>query len=260
MAFVRCFLAIASFPLSCRIGALNEPTQGEDRQQNLPLTVVKGMGRGIASAGLGLVDFYHRYTLRIRAGERALAPTRRIRFSEQERRRISARQNNLCMYCGIALNKNNRQIDHIYPVEFGGENVDSNLQALCSPCNARKGVQTDADFRNRYREVLSGVRVGSPPATRIPQQRFREITQRTRQGETTRGLRQSVFRTSKQKIIAGSTLAGAVLGVAWFFAIAILFGDSNVGGQVALFGGFVVFGLVWIGSMWRAKRTGILDQ
>ena len=192
---------------------MNEPTSnGSSSPKSRVLNVLKAGGSVATRLSLTVVDWYHQYTLRIRADERALAPTRRIRFSEQERRPISVRQNNLCMYCGVTLNKNNRQIDHIYPVEFGGPNEDSNLQALCAPCNARKGVQTDADFRNRYREALSEVQVGRPPSVRIPQARFRAITQRTRQGETTRALRRSVFRTPKQKIMAGSTLAGAVLG------------------------------------------------
>ena len=169
-------------------------------------------------------------------------------------------QGNRCMYCGVTLNRNNRQIDHIYPVEFGGENEDSNLQALCGPCNARKGVQTDEDFRHRYRELLASVRVGTPPSARIPQERFRAITRSTRQGETTRGLRQAVFRTPKQKIMASSAIAGGVLGGVWFIAMPLIFGDHPAVGYVALFGGLAVFGGTWVGSVWRAKVTGVLDE
>lgn len=222
--------------------------------------MVKTAGGVIATRALGVVDWYHRYTLRIRAGERAVARTTRTRFSPETSRRVSARQGNRCMYCGITLNRNNRQIDHIYPVEFGGPNEDQNLQALCGPCNARKGVQTDSDFRHRYREVLDEVPVGRPPSTRIPQSKFQEITRRTQQGATTKGLRRAVFRTSKQKIMAGSTAAGAVLGLAWFFAMPLTFGSHSVVGNVALFGGLAVFALTWIGSMWRAKVTGVLEQ
>ena len=164
------------------------------------------------------------------------------------------------MYCGVTLNRNNRQIEHICPVEFGGPNEDHNLQALCGPCNARKGVQTDTDLRKRYREVLGRVPVGRPPSTRIPRSRFRELTRRTQQGATTRSLRQAVFRTPKHKIMAGSTAAGAVLGLVWFFAMPLMFGSHPIVGNVALFGGLAVFGLTWIGSLWRPKVTGVLEQ
>ena len=69
------------------------------------------------------------------------------------------------MYCGVRLNRTNLQIDHIYPAEFGGPNEENNLQALCGRCNARKGIQIDADFRSRYREMLRGIPVGRPPQT-----------------------------------------------------------------------------------------------
>ena len=232
----------------------------ETKSQKRVLSVIKTISGAISTGALEGVDWYHRYTLRIRAGERAVRRTTRIRFAPETSRQVSARQGNQCMYCGITLNRNNRQIDHIYPVEFGGPNEDRNLQALCGPCNARKGVQTDSDFRERYREVLGGVSVGRPPSTRIGQSRFREITRTTQQGDTTRGLRRAVFRTPKQKIMAGSTAAGAVSGLIWFFGMPVIFGGRPVVSNLALFGGLAVFALTWIGSMWRAKGTGVLEQ
>ena len=234
-------------------------TESRSKQQRL-LGAAKAAGGVAGRAGLWAVDWFHQYSLRIRAGERAVAKTIRVRFSEEDRRRISSRQGNRCMYCGVTLNKNNRQIDHIYPAEFGGSNEDHNLQALCGPCNARKGVQIDEDFRNRYRELLASVPVGTPPRTRIPQERFRAITRRTRQGEATRGLRQAVFRTPRQKIMTSSAIAGGVLGAAWFVAMPLIFGSHPVVGYVALFGGLTVFGAAWAASVWRANLTGVLDQ
>lgn len=237
----------------------NDPHAGAPERSRL-LAASKAAGAAGSRAGLSVVDWYHRYSLRIRAGQRAVGRTVRVRISDEKRRRISARQGNRCMYCGITLNRNNREIDHIYPVEFGGKNEGANLQALCKPCNARKGVQTDADFRHRYRELLACVSVGTPPSVRIPQNRCRAITRRTRQGETTRRLRQSVFRAPMQKIMAGSAVAGGVLGGVWFLAMPLIFGARPVVDYVALFGGLIVFSATWVGSMWRARVTGVLEQ
>ena len=221
------------------------------------LSTLRPAGGLIGRATLAAIDLSHQIILRRREGERATPRTRRIRFTPEQRRRISGKQGNLCMYCGVRLNSTNLQIDHIYPVEFGGPNEESNLQALCGRCNARKGIQIDADFRARYREVLGSVPVGRPPANRIPYDRFDAITRRTRQGDTTRALRRSVFRTPRQKIASGSLVLGGIIGGAWFIIIALLSPQSEAGQYVAFFGGIAVGTTTWAGSVWRAKHTGI---
>ena len=212
------------------------------------MTVGRAVG-AVSGATCSALDASHRIMLRIRLGERATAPTRRVRFSPEQQLRISRRQGNRCMYCGVTLNRNNRQLDHIYPVEFGGPNDEENLQALCGGCNARKGVQTDSDFRARYRELLASVPVGQPPAKRIPQARFTAITRISRQGETTRALRRSVFRTPQEKIAFGSLILGGVIGAVWFLIIAILLGGTEAGRLTAFFSGLAVLGTTWAGSM-----------
>ena len=213
---------------------------------------------------LRATDLYLDFLLRARANERAIPPARRIRFPNELRQRIRQQQGSLCMYCGIRLSRGNLHIDHIYPVEHGGSNAESNLQALCASCNIRKGVQTDSEFRERYRPLLSLVLVGShptPPPTRIAQSRFREITIRTTQADATRARRTAIFRTPRQKISGGSTTTGIVAGVVWFFAIPIIFGgNSDAVAYLALFGGIVVGLAVAGGLFWRAKYTGRFDQ
>ena len=59
--------------------------------------------RQIAKACLATVDWYHRTSLHTKQGERAIAPTQRITFSEDLRRRVSTNQGHRCMYCGIRL-------------------------------------------------------------------------------------------------------------------------------------------------------------
>lgn len=48
-----------------------------------------------------------------------------------------------CAACGTT---ENLVIDHIVPVVRGGSCEMDNLQALCQPCNARKGRRTMAEF------------------------------------------------------------------------------------------------------------------
>ena len=49
---------------------------------------------GVRTLGICLatVDWYHRTALRIKEGERAVAPTKRIAFSADLRRRVTANQ------------------------------------------------------------------------------------------------------------------------------------------------------------------------
>lgn len=216
---------------------------------------------GLAARGtLVAIDLSHQVILRRRRGERAAPRTRRVRFTEEQRRRISGKQGNRCMYCGVRLNRTNLQIDHIYPVEFGGPNDESNLQALCGRCNARKGIQIDADFRARYREALRGVAVGRPPANRIPYARFDAITRRTQQGDATRTLRRLVFRTPRQKVVSGSAVLGGITGGAWFIGMALLLPQTEAGQYVAFFGGLLLGAATWAGSVLRARYTGVWDQ
>ena len=152
-----------------------------------------------------------------------------------------------------------RHIDHKIPVKRGGPDEEDNMQALCGKCNSRKGIQTDEEFRERYRELLPGLRPGRPPSQRIPQARFVEVSKITRQLASTEAARKAVFKTPAQKISSASVTAGVVLAVAWFLAVALSFQNTEWGGTVAFCGAVVVFALTWLGSMWRARFTRVLD-
>ena len=229
----------------------------------LAIRAVLRVGHLLLLACLLAVDWYHVYSLRVKAGERAVPPTKKGTISREQRRRISARQGDLCMYCGVALlrlNVSQRHIDHKDPANHGGPDVEGNMQALCGRCNSRKGVQTDGEFRTRYRELLRGALPGRPPATRIPQARFVEVSKKTRQLASTEAARKAVFKTPAQKISSASVTAGIALGVVWFFVVALSFENTGWGGTVAFCGAVVVFALTWVGLMWRARFTGVLDS
>ena len=229
----------------------------------LAVRAVLRVGQLLVLACLLAVDWYHLYSLRVKAGERAVPPTRRGTISREQRRRIREHQGNFCMYCGVALlrlNVSQRHIDHKVPVERGGPDEEDNMQALCGRCNSRKGVQTDEEFRERYRELLRGLRPGRPPSQRIPQTRFVDVSKKTRQLASTEAARKAVFKTPAQKISSASVTAGIVLGVVWFFVVTLSFENTGWGGTVAFCEAIVVFALTWVGSMWRARFTGVLDS
>lgn len=228
------------------------------------LQVSSTVGAFVLLWTLWFTDRYVDFLLQRRANERALPRTRRIRFSDEIRQRIRRTQSSLCMYCGVTLNRRNMHIDHVYPVEHGGSNDEENLQALCAGCNMRKGVQTDEEFRERYRKLLPPVVAGyvpTPPIERIPQRLFSEITSRTSQLESTRARRKAVFKTPRQKTVGGSITTGIAIGIVWFFSTAIIFGgDGTIGAYISLFGAMFVGLMVAVGIIWRANYTGRFNE
>ena len=113
--------------------------------------------RQIARACLATVDWYHREWLRVKQGERAVAPTKRIRFSKEVKLRVSAGQGNTCMYCGTALagqfglDVHRTHLDHKIPIEHGGSNVDG---SFC--CHFVRGYTL---FRNTSQQQVKTVGV-----------------------------------------------------------------------------------------------------
>lgn len=57
------------------------------------------------------------------------------------RRRVLARDNHRCAYCGQHADT----VDHVHPVSRGGENVWTNVVAACRACNCKKADRTPED-------------------------------------------------------------------------------------------------------------------
>ena len=54
--------------------------------------------------------------------------------------KLTAKQGGICNLCGRNLSEANEvHIDHIIPKSIGGADTEENLQAVCGPCNLRKG-------------------------------------------------------------------------------------------------------------------------
>jgi 5-methylcytosine-specific restriction endonuclease McrA len=64
---------------------------------------------------------------------------------------LADQQNHRCYYCGASFFINGTleyyfEIEHKIPISRGGSNDITNVALACRECNARKGIQTEAEF------------------------------------------------------------------------------------------------------------------
>ena len=59
---------------------------------------------------------------------------------------VLAKSGGICVACGVSAQQRALEVDHIVPVNMGGPNEISNLQALCYKCNAQKKDRDKTDF------------------------------------------------------------------------------------------------------------------
>ncbi len=104
------------------------------------------------------------------------SPSRKRR-GKRERDLMHKEQKGRCNYCGIRIPASYMHLDHKNPLNRSGSDRFSNLQALCGPCNARKGSMTDGEFRRKYK-LTPARKANGPPTKRIPQKHFEEITKK----------------------------------------------------------------------------------
>jgi 5-methylcytosine-specific restriction endonuclease McrA len=100
------------------------------------------------------LNAYHRrytstpeYKQRDLPRQKAKSHTRRARlagvggtFSKQEWQQLLDETGHRCLSCKRTDRK--LTIDHIIPISKGGINTIANIQPLCMPCNASKGVRS----------------------------------------------------------------------------------------------------------------------
>ncbi len=209
----------------------------------------------IVVASLWIADKVIGLMLRTRSNERRIKPTERRAWPKGLKQELMRRQNNTCVYCGNRRTARNFEIDHIVPVVRGGSNDKSNLQVICAPCNQRKGIQTDEEFRARYSKLLPSKRLTAPRKP-IPQNDFGAATRRTSQSDAVRQFRKTRFISKREKV------GGACLGLAIVIAFVLLLVLSSFGieGLPALLPPAVVGAAVGIGIFVRAQVTGVLTE
>lgn len=64
-----------------------------------------------------------------------------------------------CWFCGRAVAREQRSVDHLTPRSRGGTNAGSNLVPACRACNGEKWDMTLEEFREHARERLSALLV-----------------------------------------------------------------------------------------------------
>ena len=193
----------------------------------------------------------------------AVKPTKRQYFSPEFKRSLGVEQDRRCMYCGERKLFKNLQIDHKYPVDRGGSNDRSNLQLLCRPCNLRKGIHTDEEFRSRYSSLVGSAIKGRsprPPSRVISQAQFATVTRETQLAAAVRAHRANKYMTPRQRIHSGAPVIAGAMGIIWFFVFGLAFPDSPFFANVAVFGGLILAVSIWAGLIFRARYTGRFEE
>lgn len=76
------------------------------------------------------------------------------------RRRLYARQNGKCAYCGQHRNHKYMTISHIIPLSRGGTDDISNLRCVCKKCNGMKDNMLPSEFaRHTWTMFVNSVKI-----------------------------------------------------------------------------------------------------
>ena len=73
----------------------------------------------------------------------------------QEWLQIKAMHGYLCAICGDREPNIKLTRDHIVPLWRGGSNFITNIQPLCLPCNARKGISIEGEMWITYKNIVN---------------------------------------------------------------------------------------------------------
>ena len=181
----------------------------------------------------------------------------RIVWPEGTHTSLLQHQQGQCMYCATRIKPRTTEIDHITPLIRNGSNHFSNLQALCRPCNRRKGTQTDSEFRQRYSTLISKTPRSIPPS-HIPQSRFAAVTRQTTSAQADTSTTQNPGKAAR--IRAGAIVAGILTGVTTLLVLTTV-GIAQI--QPFLLG-VIPAAFIGVGTAFsiisRARQTGVYDS
>ncbi len=206
-------------------------------------------------ASLWTADLLIQVMLITRTNERRIRPTERVAWPKGLKQQLMRQQDNTCVYCGYRRITSSLEIDHMTPVIRGGSNHITNLQVICRPCNQRKGLQTDQEFRTRYRALVPQTPL-TPPPYRISQRDFTRETRRTGQVESVRQFRRTRFISKSSKVSSGCL----ILGIAVAVVVLLSLDWVGVGENLIMIPSLVLGGAVGIGVWLRAYTTGAMIE
>ena len=103
----------------------------------------------------------------------------------ETKERFYAEQQGRCNYCGRGLSVADLVWAHLTPPDQGGSDAVGNLQLTCQPCNEKKHLRTDREFRadNRAELPQSPRTPASPPIRSEALRRVNYSQLRRRGGE-----------------------------------------------------------------------------
>lgn len=78
---------------------------------------------------------------------------KRKALSKKTRQAVYEKYNGHCAYCGCELKIEEMQVDHIWPLNRGGEDALNNYNPACRKCNFYKSTMT----LEKFREQLEGI-------------------------------------------------------------------------------------------------------
>lgn len=126
-----------------------------DRETMRDIAVISDWARSLRllrQEGYDLETTRNGYILH--SGEPSGTGNVRATISPKLRYRILMRDNSICQRCGAKASDGVKlHVDHKIPVEFGGDNSESNLWTLCEPCNEGK----KAYFKDLDTEFIADV-------------------------------------------------------------------------------------------------------
>lgn len=84
--------------------------------------------------------------------------SKRKEFSRKVKREAIERAGGRCQKCTAVLKPGEAEVDHILPLEMGGESVIANAQVLCKVCHKAKTAKDVRSIRksDRARDKASG--------------------------------------------------------------------------------------------------------
>ncbi|HBI7094978.1 HNH endonuclease (plasmid) [Clostridium perfringens] len=71
-------------------------------------------------------------------------------------------ENDVCCYCGKKLSRRERTLEHILPINRGGETVPENLAVCCEKCNKEKSdmtLQEYIEYKDRKKKFVSDIQL-----------------------------------------------------------------------------------------------------